>query len=150
VERWLLVIVRTALGLVFLWASYNKLFDPGAFARAVDNYRLVPGWAVNPMAVVLPWLEFVCAILLLTGQRLRTASFVVAGLLVVFILAVGISMVRGLDVHCGCFSASSGRKIGLRLLGEDLLYLAMAAFLFLRAGDRLGWRSFLGRRPDAG
>jgi putative oxidoreductase len=147
-ERGLVIIFRTVVGLVFLWASYNKLFDPGSFAQALDNYRLLPGWAVNPMAVVMPWLEFVCALLLLSGQRVRTASFIVSGLLVVFIAAVGISMLRGLDVQCGCFSAGSSRKIGFRLLGEDVLYLAMTGFLFFRAGDSLGWKAFLGSRRE--
>jgi uncharacterized membrane protein YphA (DoxX/SURF4 family) len=143
-ERAGLLLVRTVLGVVFLWASYNKIFDPGAFALALANYRLVPAWGVNLMAVVLPWMEFCCALLLLSGQWVRTSSFLVAGMLVMFMIAVGISMARGLDVNCGCFSASGGRRIGFKLLGEDLLYLVMAAALFFRAGDSLGWKSFLG------
>jgi uncharacterized membrane protein YphA (DoxX/SURF4 family) len=148
-EWWGLLLCRTVVGCVFLWASYAKILDPGPFALSVANYHLVPVWGVNLMAVGLPWLEFGCALLLLSGQWVRTSSFLVAGLLAVFMTAVGISMARGLDVNCGCFSASSGRKIGFKLLGEDLLLLAMTAVLFFRAGDALGWKAFLGLQESA-
>jgi len=147
-ERWVLILFRTVVGLVFLWASYNKIFDPGSFAIAVSNYRLVPAWGVNLMAVVMPWLEFICALLLLSGQWLRTSSFLLAGLLGIFIIVVTISMARGLDVDCGCFNADSGRKIGFKLLAQDVLYLVMAAVLFFRGGDAVGWKAFLGARDS--
>jgi len=111
----------------------------------VSNYRLLPGWGVNLLAVGLPWLEFVCAVLLLSGQWVRTASFLVSGLLVLFMVVVAVSMVRGLDVDCGCFDARSGRRIGFKLLLQDGLYLAMSAVLFLRARDFVGWKAFLGK-----
>jgi len=147
-ERWGLVVFRLVVGLVFLWASYSKILDPGAFAVAVANYRLLPEWGVNLVAVGMPWLEFLCALLLLSGQWVRTASFLVSGLLVLFMVVVSISMVRGLDVDCGCFNAQSGRKIGLTLLAQDALYLAMSVVLFFRALDAVGWKAFLGQ-PQA-
>lgn len=145
IERWVLVLFRTALGAVFLYASYDKILNPGPFALAVANYRLLPDWGVNVVAVLMPWVEFWCALMLLSGQWVRTSSFLVGGLLVVFIAAVGISVGRGLDVDCGCFSASSSRKVGVKLLIQDALLLAMALVLFLRAGDAVGWKAFLGR-----
>jgi len=149
-ERWGVLLFRTVVGVVFLWASLGKIFDSAPFAVAVSNYRLVPSWGINLLAVGLPWLEFWCAILLLSGQWVRTSSFVVGGLLLVFMTAVGISMWRGLDVDCGCFSAASSRKVGVKLLAQDALLLAMTAVLFLRAGDAVGWKAFRGMREASG
>jgi len=146
IENGFVLIVRTVLGFVFLWASYAKILDPGPFARAMANYQLVPEWGINLLALILVWVEFCCALLLLTGQWVRTSAFVVAGLLIVFIVAVSISLVRGLDVNCGCFSTTSGRKIGFMLLGEDALYLIMSLFLIYRGEDAFGWRAFLNKR----
>ena len=62
------LLVRTGLGLVFLWASWDKIGHPAEFASIIDNYRILPAAAVNPVAVMLPWVEFICALLLLSGR----------------------------------------------------------------------------------
>lgn len=135
---------RILLGLVFLLYGFDKIFDPGDFARAISNYKILPEAFVNLVAVVLPWIEIACGLLLLSGQWVRSAALVSAFLLVVFVVAVSVALVRGLDIHCGCFHTDAGRKIGLRLLGEDLLLLLLSAVLILKARDRVGWRALLG------
>lgn len=137
---------RILLGLVFLLYGVDKIFHPGDFARAIANYRLLPDELVNLLAVVLPWVECLVGLLLLSGQWVRSAALVSAFLLVVFVIAASITLVRGLDINCGCFNADSGRKIGLRLLGEDLLFLAMSGVLILKATDRVGWWALFGIR----
>ena len=146
-EARIALLFRLALGAVFLWASYDKLLDPRAFALAVANYQLVPEVGVNLLAVLLPWLELACALLLISGQWTRTSSLIVALLLVVFMIAVGVAMVRGLDVSCGCIGSDASRRIGIKLLGQDALLLAMAVFLTIRGNDRVGWTAFLGAGP---
>jgi len=134
-ERTVLLLARLVLGAVFLTASVNKIADPGSFARAVAGYRLVPGELVNLFAVTLPWVEAVCGILLLSGQWVRSAALVVTSLVLMFMLAVGISVGRGLDIACGCFSPGTARQIGWRLLVEDGFYLVLSAFLVAWARD---------------
>ncbi len=135
---------RIVLGLVFLVYGLDKILHPDDFARAIANYRLLPEALVNLVAVMLPWVECVCGLLLLAGQWVRSAALVSAFLLGVFMVAVSITLARGLDINCGCFNTNEGRKIGLELLGEDLLLLGAAAVLILTAGDRIGWRALVG------
>jgi uncharacterized membrane protein YphA (DoxX/SURF4 family) len=151
-ERLTLIVLRCAIGGVFVWASIDKIVHPQQFARAVSNYHLLPGAAVPLFALVLPWVELLSGLLVLLGQWQRAASLVVASLLLVFIAAVGISIWRGLDIHCGCFDTSSGRRIGVKLLVEDLLLLGGAAFLALKSKDEVGTSAFLGsnRREPRG
>ncbi|MGA8240229.1 MAG: MauE/DoxX family redox-associated membrane protein [Desulfobacterales bacterium] len=40
--------LRLLLGTVFLYASYDKILHPQAFAQAVYNYQILPDMAVNP------------------------------------------------------------------------------------------------------
>jgi len=143
-EARIILAARIVLGLVFLFASLYKLADPESFARATANYRLLPSGLVNLFAVVVPWLELVCGLMLLLGQWVRTGSFVITSLLALFVAAVAVSMMRGLDIHCGCFSPGSGRQVGLRLLAEDAVYLVVSVFLVFRARDQAGWGGFLG------
>jgi len=135
VEASLVLVARILLGVVFLWAAVEKIVDPGSFARAIANYRLLPAEAVNLFAVVIPWVELLCGALLLFGRWVRTSSLLVSGLLMLFLVAVGASMARGLDIQCGCFGAGSDRQVGLRLLVEDALYLVLALFLLLRGKE---------------
>src|ERR1700684_3108367 len=78
--RKLLVLGRVALGLVFLVAAYTKLHFNGSwhfgdyhffFAMAIDSYNMLPLWAVEFMARVLPVMEAVIGALLVPGLGLR-------------------------------------------------------------------------------
>jgi uncharacterized membrane protein YphA (DoxX/SURF4 family) len=136
---------RVVVGLVFLLYGLDKIAHPDDFARAIANYRLLPEALVNLVAVTLPWVECVCGLLLLTGQWVRSAALVSAFLLGVFVLAVSITLARGLDIACGCLNADSGRKVGFKLLVEDLFLLGAAAVLVAKARDSIGFRALAGR-----
>jgi hypothetical protein len=60
------------------------------------------------MAFVLPWLELIAAVLLLTGPWRGEARLILALLLAVFILAKISTEVRGLHIDCGCFGGVLG------------------------------------------
>lgn len=57
---------RLVLAGVFLAAAAPKLADPAAFAAAIANYRAFPDALVNLVATVVPALELVGALALLT------------------------------------------------------------------------------------
>ena len=121
------VIFRWAVGLIFIYASADKLFHTSAFAVAVYNYKILPGGLINLVAITLPWLELVCAILLIIGLFPRAAALILSGLLVVFFFALSLSFYRGIDISCGCFTVSTtADKIGLSYMLRDLLVLAMS------------------------
>lgn len=127
------------LGAVFLYASYDKILQPGEFARIVYHYQIlgpnqhVGPWASNLLAVTLPWIEVVLGLALVTGVWRREAAALASGLLVVFVAAVASALLRGIDIaNCGCFSVSGeGRAAGLQLILGDLLLLAGGLVLAL-------------------
>ena len=94
----------------------------------------------NLLAVSLPWLELIAGVLLVTGVWRREAAVVSAAMLVVFVAAVGSTLVRGIDIeNCGCFAVDeSGRAAGWKLIAGDLALLAAAlvvAFVPTRAEE---------------
>ena len=97
-------VLRLFLGVVFVYASYDKILNPQAFAKAVYNYQILPDAAVNLVALTLPWLELVIGVCLVGGIWLPGATVVSSGLLIMFISALIFNQLRGLDIHCGCFS----------------------------------------------
>lgn len=104
-----------ALCSVFGFAGGQKIIDPGAFARAIYNYQILPGNLVNLMAIYLPWLEVLCALGLFFPQTRRASALLIAFMLVVFIAAQLMALSKGIDISCGCFSTSEGsKKVGYK------------------------------------
>ncbi len=133
-EKWLaalLLIFRLFLGGVFLFSGATKILDPGGFALSVYHYQLLPDLLVNPAAIILPWVEVVCGTALILRWWVGGASLVVTGLLLVFLAALAITLVRGLDISCGCFSSTGEGKISWWYLLRDFSLFAMGTLIFL-------------------
>ncbi len=117
-SRWLRLVLRLALGAVFLYAAWTKLRAPWQiFAMAVDAYGLLPTWAVTAVARVLPWAELVIGVLLIAGVFLRTASIAATALLLGFFALMVRAYAAGLQIECGCFGP--GDAISVRTLLRD-------------------------------
>jgi uncharacterized membrane protein YphA (DoxX/SURF4 family) len=143
--RALLVVGRVALGAIFLYAAFSKLYFDGAwhlrdyqffFAMAVDSYKMLPLSGVKWMASILPWFELLLGGLLIVGAGVRWVGSITSALLLVFIGAMTRAKILGLEINCGCFG--NNEKLGWATLARDssLLLLALAvtigAFLIKR------------------
>jgi len=132
-------VVSMGLGAVFIYASLDKIAHPLDFARIVYRYRLAGPSATlgvvpaNAFALILPWLEAIIGVLLVTGFWRREAAAITAALLVMFLVAVGYVLWQGIDVeHCGCFTVGGeGRSAGWTLIASDLGLLAAALYVLL-------------------
>ena len=129
------------LGAVFVYASYDKILHPGDFAKAVANYKVLTSPVlINLVGVILPWCELLAGALIIVRVWAKGAWTVLTGLTAVFIVLIAVTMIRGIDVNCGCFSAAGSSKVGWDLLIRDILLLIPAALAFLglrRAQPRL-------------
>jgi len=158
------LVLRLLLGALFVYASLDKIASPPAFAKAVYQWQVGGPVPSNVVAVTLPWIELVAGLLLLAGAWKREAALVIALLLVVFLVAAGSVMARGIDVeNCGCVSVAANaapsawppswmRGVGWFLVTRNLLLLA-AALLIVRSPVRLPLletnRQPAGPRPEA-
>ena len=127
-RAWLLhprltLIARIVVGLVFIAAALPKLIDPPGFAKAIWAHGLFPAWSLNPLALVLPWLELFCGVSLCLGFWMRAAALWVGALLLSFCLALSINLARHRPVDCGCFGTTSPKTEAERLVAMrwDLL-----------------------------
>lgn len=130
--------VRVILGGVFIYAAVPKIADPVAFAGSVANYQLLPYFWNYVAAAVLPFLELICGILLVTGYRVRTGAFLIALLNLAFIAALASAIARGLDIDCGCFRQGGDKTSPWTALGRDLVFLAMTFVVLRFEGPRRG------------
>ena len=116
--------LRLAAGVLLIYASYDKLLDPQPFADAVDDYRILPLALVDFTAVVLPWVELVAGLCLITGLGTPGAGLVAAVLAAVYTGALVSALLRGLEIGCGCFAADTGAQLGWSDLWLRLALLA--------------------------
>jgi uncharacterized membrane protein YphA (DoxX/SURF4 family) len=122
--------LRLSLGIVFLYAGYDKTIHPHAFANAVSNYQILPGPLVNLTALILPWLELLIGLCLVAAFWLPGATAISTGLLTIFVGALLFNLARGLDIRCGCFSTEATEgPINYWTVARDLSFLAASFYL---------------------
>ncbi len=130
--RWLHWVLGVGLGGIFLYAAWSKIVDPRPLVTIIWGYRILPAGPINLLAIYMPWLELAVGVCLASGLARRGAAFWAAGLLVMFEVALGINALRGVNVACGCFSASAEETNNAWLLVlRDLPMLAAALVLLL-------------------
>jgi uncharacterized membrane protein YphA (DoxX/SURF4 family) len=131
------LIVRLAVGIMFIYASYDKILAPAQFARIVYNYHLLPGELINLAAIVMPWVEFMCGLTLILGIYKQGSIVILNAMMLIFMVAITVNIFRGVDLECGCFTVSSKAKSNaLFLLLEDFGFLALTLYLFFNRSQR--------------
>jgi uncharacterized membrane protein YphA (DoxX/SURF4 family) len=135
-NKYLLLLLRIVIGIIFIYAAIEKITDHAAFSNSIYNYKLLPLSLVNLLAITLPWVELSAGLLLLFGIYVKENSAIISTLLIVFFIAIAISLARGLDIDCGCFGTSDGAKVSLIKLGENLV-LIFISYLLIKFGSDL-------------
>jgi uncharacterized membrane protein YphA (DoxX/SURF4 family) len=126
-------VLRLILGAIFIYASLDKVLHPAEFAKVIANYQVLPQFAVNPLALMLPWIEFVGGVCLIIGWQKLGAVGIIGGLLIVFMAALGAAWYRGIDINCGCFSTRQQETSDLVMdLFRDGVLVLMAIGLWIR------------------
>lgn len=130
VKRHLTALLRVALGAVFLYAALIKIANLPAFAGNVAAYQLLPYAGNYLVAAILPWIEAICGLLLVTGWRARSAAALVAAMNMLFIVLLFSTVARGLDIDCGCFRQGGEKTTAWTAIFRDILLLVAAVFVF--------------------
>ena len=137
---WIALPIRLYIGGVFLVACWHKILHPGSFAMDVATYQILPLYLVNLMAIVLPWIELVCGVLIIIGWRTRAAALLIAGMMAVFLAAITIALARGLEMSCGCFASQSMTEdpISWKTVLRDLGWLAIPLYVLVFDRNPMG------------
>jgi uncharacterized membrane protein YphA (DoxX/SURF4 family) len=134
-QPYLIILIRILLGAIFIYASYDKILDPGKFARDIANYHIVPFGLENIIALIIPWLELLIGIGLIIGVMVDGAALISGGLLALFIVLIAQAILRGFDIECGC-ALKEGQLVGWDKILENLVFLG-ASFLVWQRQKKL-------------
>jgi len=136
------VLARWFLGAAFVYLGLHKALHPVDFLKLVRQYELVhSSFGLNSIAIVLPWFEVFCGLLLVTGVAVRGTALllilmVVPLTVVVIRRALAIQAVHhipfcAVKFDCGC---GNGEVFICRKVLENLVFLGLAAWLLAGGG----------------
>jgi uncharacterized membrane protein YphA (DoxX/SURF4 family) len=118
---------RALVAVLWLVAATLKLADPAAFARDIENYRVVPALVAAAVAVYLPWLEIALGVGLWLPRFRETARVLSLVVLLGFCGALLSALARGLDIECGCFGSGGPDASASWALARNLVLIALLA-----------------------
>lgn len=152
---WLLLAIRAALGVLWVWAGAVKITDPYGAVLAVRAYQLLPGDVAEVVGHLLPSLEIVVGVALLLGVLTRASAAVSAVLFGAFVIGIASVWQRGILIDCGCFGGGgfdpdAADKYPWEI-ARDVVLLAASLLLAWRGGGRWSLDARLFRRtpePD--
>ncbi|WP_462270218.1 MauE/DoxX family redox-associated membrane protein [Desulfobacter sp.] len=124
--------LRLFLGCTFIFSSWHKIVSPDQFAVIVYGYDVFPHQIINVLAIVVPFVELVCGITLITGLLKRSGLLIINAMLLGFIFLISFNLIRGHEFDCGCFSLGETKGVwsSIWLLARDLVMLGAGIYLF--------------------
>ena len=125
-----ITILRFIVGALFILASYPKIVNPMHFSAVIAEYRILPESFVPFVAIVLPWLEFLCGIMLVLNVYVQSNALIIMVVLLVFTAGVTNNILRGIIHDCGCFELLGEwfglqDEISLSTIVRDLFFILL-------------------------
>lgn len=122
------------MGSVFVYAGFSKLLEPiENFRGIIAQYEVIPYIFVGPIAVMMPWIEFIGGALLIAGYLPRQTAMMLGFLSLGFLVVLGSShlLLGNAPMNCGCFGENSWIKLSVRqVFLLDITNLAAGFYLY--------------------
>jgi uncharacterized membrane protein YphA (DoxX/SURF4 family) len=126
-------VLRVLIGVLFAYAGFSKLLEPMEnFAAVLSSYEIIPTFAVVPIAILLPWIEWICGCLLLVGYAPRQTAVILAAVTFAFLTVLAISFFTGSfeGRDCGCFGEGGLHLSTRQVFVMDLINFSILLRLF--------------------
>ena len=134
------LIIRAALGVLFVVAAWHKLRDPRRFAATLGEYRLLPAPFAPAAAACVVLAELGAVVALLLWPRGGAAA--AAALLAVYASAIAVNLARGRrHIDCGCAGPAARREISAWMVARNAVVAvaALAAAVLPMEARELVW-----------
>lgn len=131
-------IAQIGLGFLFALAGVAKVTSRKAFAETLADYWFIPKRTIDPISILLPYLELIIGLCLLFGIGTIYALTGSIALLTVFTMIALINTVQKKTDGCGCFGP------GLKTQSSWLTVTVRNLLLLVISGGLLLWYSTSG------
>lgn len=124
------LLARILLAGIFVYASIHKVVYPDEFYVVIMNYQILPQYGAYALAYLLPALEMLAGLALLSKKFLSPSLLMISGMLLIFIAAIVSAWLRGLDISCGCFGEGNSGEY-FEVIVRDIFLLLLCMIIFL-------------------
>lgn len=145
------LVARFYLAYVFISACIHKIMMPESFAIDIATYQFLPLVFINPLAIMLPYIELGTGIMLVTGTKARAAALMVCGMMIMFMIALTHALINDLSISCGCFAsnaAAGSDPISPLTMLRDTAWLLLAVYVVIFDKNPIGVDRFLTKRKS--
>lgn len=129
---------------LFITAGWHKLNHPDYYRVLIMKYIPMPGsWSVR-----VQWLvgsaEIAIACFIILPATRQLSAWMAVGLLIFYSLLLAISLLRGLDIDCGCSGPFNKQRLSPWLLLRNTLLTGIAFMATWQPVERLlGFQDYL-------
>ena len=141
----ILVTCSLILSYVFVVASVHKWQNLDGFKSTIVNYQILPEGMSGAFVFSIPAVELICGIALLNPYSASLGALVAAILLLMYIIAIAINLLRGRrTIDCGCGGTEQKQAISEWLIFRNgiLLFFAYAVITNVQTRE-LGWLDWI-------
>ncbi|MCB0702224.1 MAG: MauE/DoxX family redox-associated membrane protein [Candidatus Kapaibacterium sp.] len=132
----LILIIRSFIGVLFIFYGVAKIADPSQFANEIGNYGMTPDFITQLMALILPWAELIVGVLLLFGIYQNENGLIATAMLLMFTFAVIFAFASGLDINCGCSGGNAQQKVGWLKILENFGLIILTSVISLTNSNK--------------
>jgi uncharacterized membrane protein YphA (DoxX/SURF4 family) len=126
-DPYVVAFARTLISLILIAGGISKLADISGFAELLKKYNLLPSFLTSLTAILLPVIEIITGVFLLTNLLISWASLSALLLFVIFTLAMTINIIRGnRQIPCGCFGTASNVPLSWWHVGRNILFVFLS------------------------
>ena len=146
-------VFRIATGCLFIYSGISKAVSPVLFAEAITRYGILPQVIIPYIAIVLPFTELCCGLLLVAGFRTKAASLLTLLMLCAFTAGITWNYVLGRNFNCGCFSMNSTNifsMIGLPIIMRNIALACLCVLYIATERHAFSLDNFFRRRALKG
>ena len=124
----MLLMARLLLSLVFGVAGVAKLIDSTGSRASMGDFG-VPAFLARPLAWLLPLVELACAAALMSVSHAWWGASGALAMLLVFMAAIAVNLMRGRRPDCRCFGQLHSSPIGWTTLSRNAVLAGLAVFV---------------------
>lgn len=110
-------------------AGCAKLDDPHLFESTLRVLRVLPRRMIRPASRIIPWLEMVFAVVLISGISPFITASVNLVLFASFLFTKLVLFIREPTSDCGCYGSASRRNIDPANITVSILFVVLAVAL---------------------
>lgn len=124
------IVSALVLSCVFVTSGFHKCQAPAEFATTLRNYKILPEALIRQCVYLLPVAEIMTGVALLIPAVTRLAALAAGALLIAYMLAIGVNLLRGRrNIDCGCGGPQQKQAISEWMIARNglLLFLAVLA-----------------------